>query len=460
MAQLSLPLRLDDGTVPAFRGEVNVPGSKSISNRLLLINHLAGNPLGHVEGLSTAGDTIRMQAVLQVISQPSGFYEVMVGDAGTVMRFVVPVLCITPGTHRMTGSGRAHERPIGPLVDALRLLGAQIQYLEREGCLPLQIEGGAPLAMPAGLDAMVVDAGISSQFVSALLLVAPYIPGGLRLRLSDRVVSRPYIHLTLDLMRGWGIDAKIISENEIFIPQNRYQPPTRFEVEPDWSSAAYWLAWTALMPGTELFIPRLKLPSLQADAVCVEAFAQLGVQAMAKEDGLLLRHQPMGVIAGEDAPCGVSEQKLGRVLNNSDDSFAVRPELYLDFSGVDSPDLMPTALVLCALKNQAARFTGLESLRVKESDRLEGLLTGLRALGAHIEEGNPGEYCLLRGVPVAADRHQVIDVVTRGDHRMAMAFSLLASQGYCVRFDTPDVVVKSYPAYWNELERLGMRWQP
>ncbi|MFZ9939574.1 MAG: 3-phosphoshikimate 1-carboxyvinyltransferase [Bacteroidia bacterium] len=433
MAELSLP----EGPLPILKGEVEVPGSKSISNRILIMNYLAGDALTSIHGLSTAADTVRMQSVLNALKEPSSDGEVRVGDAGTVMRFVLPLLCLTPGTHRMTGAERAHERPIGPLVDALRLLGAQIQYLEREGCLPLKIEGGSTLQMPLGIEALPIDASMSSQFVSALLLVAPYLQGGLRLRLSAHTASRPYLHLTIELMRLWGIHVEVFGERDISIIPSRYHPPARVEVEPDWSSAAYWLAWAALMPQTALFVPRLKPMSLQADAVCVGAFAELGVQTIEVDGGLLLHHCPSVHYSGHAAS-----------------HFA------LDFSGFDTPDLMPTAMVLCALKNKVARFTGLETLRVKESDRLGGLIQGLRSAGAWIEERERGAYWLTRGIPPATIRGQVFHCNTQGDHRMAMAFSLLASHGYGVHPDRPEVVGKSYPSYWRELERLGMRWRP
>jgi 3-phosphoshikimate 1-carboxyvinyltransferase len=482
MAELSLPV----GRVPLFKGEVEVPGSKSISNRLLLMNYLAGDPLASIRGLSTAGDTLRMQNVLAALKLPHSDGEVGVGDAGTVMRFVLPLLCLTPGTHHMTGTERAHERPIGPLVDALRLLGAQIQYLGRAGCLPLKIEGGTALRMPDGLDAIPVDAGMSSQFVSALMMLAPCIEGGLRLRLIARAVSRPYLLLTRDLMREWGVPIEFNHENNINIPQCTYQPPARVEVEPDWSSAAYWLAWTALMPQSELFVPNLKRCSLQADAICADAFADLGVHSIERDGGLLLSNCPMKMPSASTdqtknmmsyasthqtknmMSCASTDQTKNPMsaewLEYADPgSSTFKPgegHSTLQFSGLDSPDLIPTAMVLCALKGRAARFTELETLRVKESDRLGGLMHGLRSLGARIDEREPGSYRLMQGIPRASIQGQVFDLPTQGDHRMAMAFSLLASHGYGVRPDRPEVVGKSYPGYWQTLERLGMRWQP
>lgn len=458
MAELSLPV----GRVPLFKGEVEVPGSKSISNRLLLMNYLAGYPLARIRGLSTAGDTLRMQNVLAALKLPHSDGEVVVGDAGTVMRFVLPLLCLTPGTHHMTGTERAHERPMGPLVDALRLLGAQVQYLGRTGCLPLKIEGGTALRMPDGLDAIPIDAGMSSQFVSALMMMAPCIDGGLRLRLLAHTVSRPYLLLTRDLMREWGVPIEFIHENNINIPQCTYQPPARVEVEPDWSSAAYWLAWTALMPQSELFVPNLKRCSLQADAICADAFADLGVHSIERDGGLLLSNCPMKMPdASTDRPKNPMLAELPEYADPGSSTFKPgEGHSTLHFSGLDSPDLIPTAMVLCALKGRLARFTALETLRVKESDRLGGLMHGLRSLGARIDEREPGSYRLMQGIPRASIQGQVFDLPTQGDHRMAMAFSLLASHGYGVRPDRPEVVGKSYPGYWQTLERLGMRWQP
>ena len=457
MAQLKLP----EGGLHGLTGQVDVPGSKSISNRLLVLMHLSGATGATPVGLSDSADTRRMQTVLGQLAAagPATITPINVGDAGTVMRFVLPLLCLSPGHYTMTGTERAHERPIGPLVDALRLLGARIQYLGVEGRLPLLVAGGVALGMPAGLDRLPVDAGTSSQFVSALLMVAPSLAGGLRLRMTGEAVSRPYRQMTLGLMRSWGARVEEPADGDINIGEGRYRAPLGIEVEPDWSSAAYWLAWAALVPASRLYIPRLSLESRQADACCAVAFSPLGVQAVAGDGGVWLRHRPRS----PHSPHSPHSPQLPAPFtteNPRPEDPAPPPHEPLLFCGTDTPDLMPTAMILCALQNQPARFSGLDTLRDKESDRLAGMLTGLQRAGAQITEQGNGIYRLQRGIAAAGAGNGVFELPTAGDHRMAMAFSLLAARGYEVRPDRPEVVAKSYPGYWQQLQQLGLDWQP
>lgn len=390
-------------------GSLQLPGAKSISNRLLVMRALAGTQT-ELPGLSTAGDTRLMLAALQN-KTPDKF----AGPAGTVMRFLLPYLCLQSGEFVLSGSDRAHERPIAPLVTALKTLGAEIDYLGTEGHPPLRIRGKG---MQGGV--LEISAHISSQFISALLLVAPYLPQGLQLQLAGKVVSQPYIQQTIQLMQAWGAHIRW-QAGSIKVAAQPYEAPSRFLVEPDWSSAAYWLAFAALLPKTRLVLTGLPLNTEQADQQAVSWFAALGCLVEETNKGLLLTHH------GETG---------------------VEQDLY---NGENCPDLMPTLIVLCALKGHLARFEGLASLRLKESDRIEALLVNLEAAGAKVRVA--GDVLQLeRGIAAGS---AVVNIRCFNDHRMAMAFSLLAAAGKTVIFDQPEVVQKSYPDFWEHLNSFG-----
>lgn len=403
----ALQLRARPGSL--LRGDLSLPGSKSISNRLLVMRALSGSST-ELLGLSPADDTRLMAAALA-----SKEVDKFAGPAGTVMRFLLPYLCLQSGDFRLSGSERAHERPIAPLVEALQSLGARIQYLGTAGHPPLHISGGklqgGSIALPAH---------ISSQFVSALLLVAPYLTQGLQLQLAGNAVSVPYIRQTVRLMQAWGagIDWQ---QQQINVQPQPYQAPASFRVEPDWSAAAYWLAFTALLPGTRLQLRDLPLHTEQADKQAALWFAPFGCKLQADEAGVLLSHQS-------------TEMPLPRVYN-----------------GKDCPDLMPTLIVLCALKGHLARFEGLESLRLKETDRIEALRLNLEAAGAQLRVDGDALQ-LEAGIPPGA---AVVPIRCFYDHRMAMAFSLLAAAEKTVIFDQLEVVQKSYPDFWTHLQAFG-----
>lgn len=403
------PLHLRAGVGMALQGPLQLPGSKSISNRLLVMRALAGGST-LLNGLSTADDTLLMQTALASHSA-----DKFAGPAGTVMRFLLPYLCMQTGEFRLSGSDRAHERPIAPLVNALRSLGAQIVYLGEEGHPPLYIRGGKLQGKELS-----IEANVSSQYISALLLVAPYLPNGLQLRLQGEALSKPYIQQTLQLMQAWG--AQVQWEGAVLeVAPQPYQAPASFLVEPDWSAAAYWLAFAALVQNTDLLLTDLSLQTEQADRQAADWFAALGCGIEQTAAGLRLQYQPTGETA---LPV---------------------------YNGQDCPDLMPTLIVLCAIKGHLARFEGLASLRLKESDRIEALRINLEVAGAKVRvEGDVLQ--LEGGVPAGPAR---VQIQCFHDHRMAMAFSLLAAAQKTVIFDQPEVVEKSYPDFWKHLAAFG-----
>ena len=394
----------------ALRGTAALPASKSICNRALLLARLAGGGWT-VENPSDCDDT---RALVRGLATTGGTVDV--GAAGTAMRFLTVWLCTQPGEYLITGSRRMLERPIGILVDALRRLGARVAYAGREGYPPLCIEGGA---LRGG--ALDVAASVSSQYISALLMVAPTLPGGLRLHLTGEVASRPYIDMTLALMRRFGADARWTDERTIVVAPVPYAAAGRFGVEADWSAASYWYEAMVLTPdaGAKVWLPGLAADSLQGDAVVSRLFGPLGVATRFGEGGVeLTKAQPAA----------------GRVN--------------IDFTAC--PDLAQTLTVTCAMLGRPFRFTGLASLKIKETDRMEALRRELAKLGVALtEEG--GHTLLWDGRRGEAATLPVIH--TYDDHRMAMAF---APAALCIPLavERPEVVAKSYPGYWADYARL------
>jgi len=377
---------------------------------MLIMQALSGSGI-EPENLSDSDDTrVLMDAVKQ------SFMVKDIGHAGTAMRFLTAYLAT--GTERvvLTGSERMKQRPVGALVDALRELGAEIAYLENEGCPPLEISGG----LKNGGN-ITVDGGISSQFISALMMIGPVLGGGLHISLSGDVVSATYIRMTLSLMQKGGIGASF-DGREISIPEGKYNFD-RFVVESDWSGASYWYQVAALMPGSEITLPYLETDSLQGDAVLTSLFGPLGVESRFEESSIILR-------SGKEPDRDLYEY---------------------DFTGC--PDLVQTlAVTLCAM-GIPFRFTGTRTLKVKETDRVVALQTELGKFGFSIEANASGDWISWDGERGAAEKDPLVE--TYHDHRMAMAFAPLAIAFGEVRVDDPMVVTKSYPAFWNDLKKAG-----
>ncbi|MBO7499639.1 MAG: 3-phosphoshikimate 1-carboxyvinyltransferase, partial [Bacteroidaceae bacterium] len=364
-----------------------------------------------------------------------------VQGAGTAMRFLTAYFAQCEGANVvLTGIERMKQRPIAPLVDALRALGADISYMEKEGCPPLHIRG-----QKLHGDAICVDGSISSQYVSALLMIAP-MTGASRLTLTGRIVSRPYIEMTRALMARFGVQTTWEDEHTLLIPSSTYHAKP-LAIEGDWSAASYWLAFEALARqqgiSYDITLNGLTTPSLQGDSVCAEFFNKSTSQQVNKSTSRFAdRTQRV-----DSLTCCHVEDRTQRV--DSLTCGLVDP-IIIDFT--DCPDLVQTMAVAYCLLGKPFVFTGTESLRIKETDRIAALITELGKLGyeLHYEDGTlKWEGNKSPQVPKS--------IATYNDHRMAMAFALAAMTHDSVLIENPEVVSKSYPSFWDDLSRVGFK---
>ena len=390
--------------------EISLPSSKSESNRALIIQALAGGR-GTLQNISAARDTQTMQRLLQSEEQ-----ELDVLDAGTTMRFLTAYCAVQGFDKIMKGSKRMHERPIKLLVDALRELGAKIDYLQNEGYPPLHIQGFEGQKT----NRIQIRGDVSSQYISALLMIAPKLPDGLFLELTGHIGSRPYIEMTLSLMEHFGVKAHW-EHNVIHVPHQNYkiQPYT---IESDWSGASYWFSLVALAEKASIKLKGLRKDSLQGDIKIVEIMQGLGVKAEFVIDGVVL----------------TKTEKA--------------KEISVDFA--HCPDLAQTVAVACAVTGTIATMTGLESLRIKETDRIFALQQELTKIGARLVEDPTGVWKLS---PAAMDEltNEPVRFATYEDHRMAMALAPLATKMEII-IEDPEVVNKSYPSFWKDLKQAGI----
>ncbi|HBL76163.1 MAG: 3-phosphoshikimate 1-carboxyvinyltransferase [Bacteroidetes bacterium GWF2_42_66] len=393
-----------------LKGSIQLPASKSIANRALIINALSYSPYP-IKNLSDSDDTRVME---QAFTSNTNHFDI--GHAGTAMRFLTAFLSMIVGEWTLTGSERMKQRPIGILVDALNSLGARIEYLENEGFPPLKIYGSHLKG-----DIIELDGSVSSQYISALLMIAPSIDGGLTLRLKNKIISRSYIELTLKLMEQFGVK-HAWKGNEIRIAEQTYRP-VQYIVEADWSSASYWYQMTALAEEVDLELEDLKLDSLQGDCVIAKWF------------------EPFGVVS-EETEKGVRLSKTEKPLPKN---------LQLNF--IENPDVAQTFAVLCVMKNVPFHFTGLETLKIKETNRIEALQNELAKFGAEITEPAHGELQWDGTFPL--EKVDNPSISTYKDHRMAMAFAPACQTYGPVTVEEPMVVTKSYPAFWNDLKKVG-----
>jgi 3-phosphoshikimate 1-carboxyvinyltransferase len=392
-------------------GTINLPASKSISNRALIINALNYSPFP-LRNLSDSDDTKVLAAALN-----SNTNKFDIGHAGTAMRFLTAFLAKIVGEWEITGSERMQQRPIGILADALIQLGARIEYTQNEGCPPLKILGSHLKGKTIEL-----DGSISSQYISALLLIAPTIENGLTLKLTGAITSRSYILLTLELMAKFGIQYQW-KENEISIREQHYFPMD-FTVEADWSGASYWYQILALVETGEILLENLQLKSLQGDAQISSWFEQFGVFSTQKEDGILL-----------------SKKEI------------ITPEkLTLDF--IENPDMAQTMACLCVAKEIPFHFTGLKTLKIKETDRIDALQKELAKFGAVLTEPTNGELAWNGEIDVTIKIENPI-IETYHDHRMALSFAPMALAGINLQINEPMVITKSYPNFWEDLRTVG-----
>lgn len=390
--------------------KIILPASKSISNRALIISALAYSAVP-VKNLSKSDDT---QVLLKALNSNSNMFDV--GPAGTAMRFVTAFLSKVMGEWVVTGSERMKNRPIKILVDALIELGARIEYLEKEGYPPLKIFGSALYSKTIEL-----EGNVSSQYISALLMIGPTVQGGLTLKLKHKIISKPYIRMTLNMMADFGVKA-VWEGDTITIPQQNYVP-RKFFVEPDWSAASYWYQIVSLIPGARVEIPDLTKESYQGDSRCGEFFKQLGVSTHWTKNGAQLENT------------GSTTEKLE-----------------IDF--VDQPDLAQTFVVCCALKGIPFTFSGLHSLKIKETNRVAALITELAKMGYVITEPEEG---VMAWDGLSIEPESKIEINTYEDHRMAMAFAPASVKFPGLLIKDPKVVSKSYPGYWGDLQTAGFR---
>ncbi|MCC8187249.1 MAG: 3-phosphoshikimate 1-carboxyvinyltransferase [Bacteroides sp.] len=400
---LSIPTQL--------QAAIQLPASKSISNRALIIHALARS----TQVLSNLSDCDDTRVMINALKHLEDVIDI--GAAGTSMRFLTAYLSVAEGTHTITGSERMQQRPIQVLVDALRILGADISYKRKEGYPPLLIRGTSLKGGKVSL-----RGNVSSQYISALLMIGPVLPEGLSLQLTGDIISRPYIELTLQLMRDFDARAEWISGQEIRVWAQPYRGRS-FLVESDWSAASYWYQLAALAEKAAFDLDGLFANSYQGDSRGAEVFSKLGIETVFTEKGVSIYKKENAVT-------------------------------YLEEDFIDIPDLAQTLVVTCALLGVHFRFTGLQTLRIKETDRIHALVTEMRKLGYVLKDEHDsvlmwdGERCEPEAVPV---------ISTYEDHRMAMAFAPAALKFPQMRIADPQVVTKSYPGYWEDLKKAGVR---
>ncbi|MGQ7869648.1 3-phosphoshikimate 1-carboxyvinyltransferase [Sunxiuqinia sp. sy24] len=396
-----------------IKGSINLPSSKSIANRALIIHALSYSPYS-LKNLSMSDDIEVMQQVLM-----SNTNRFDVGHAGTAMRFLTAFLSQIVGEWTITGSDRMKQRPIHILVDALNELGAKIEYLENEGYPPLKIWGSHLKGKVLEL-----DGSISSQYISALLMIAPCIEGGLTLKLKNKITSRPYIELTLKLMKQFGVRS-VWKGQEIRVDEQPYHA-REFTVEADWTGASYWYQLAALADEAEIELKNLRLMSLQGDCQIAAWFKEFGVDSKATADGVILTK-----------------------------SANIQPK-YLQLNFIENPDVAQTMAMLCVLKKVPFHFTGLKTLKIKETDRIAALQNELAKFGAQITEPKHGELKWDGTFPL--EKEAVPCIATYHDHRMALAFAP-AAMLQTIAIDDPMVISKSYPEYYEHLKQVGFEVQ-
>lgn len=405
MEDISPSIRLSHPSQVIEGISIPLPSSKSESNRALIIQALSQAPID-LSNLSTARDT---QTMMRLLQSKDETLDVL--DAGTTMRFLTAYCTAKNRKAILTGTKRMKERPIGLLVDALRSIGGKISYLEKEGYPPIKVEGFEQQS-----NSVNIRGDVSSQYISALLMIAPTLPQGLSINLEGEISSRPYIEMTLRLMTHFGI-ASQWNGKQITVEAQAYKSG-KYSIESDWSGASYWYSVVSMANEGKIAIQGLRRNSWQGDRAMVEIMSQLGVQTQFIEAGVLLTPSKSAT------------------------------KFEYDFSSC--PDLAQTIAVICAAKGIPANLTGLHSLRIKETDRIAAIQAELEKLGTKtVAIGDEAlriypDQCEVSG--------QTIN--TYQDHRMAMAFSPLALLGELV-IENSKVVDKSYPSFWEDMSAAG-----
>ena len=402
------------------KGTIKLDGSKSISNRALIIRALCKENF-EIHNLSTSDDTVLMASLLE---KDLEIYDV--GHAGTTFRFLTSYLAFKEGSQILTGSERMKERPIQALVEALNEIGGNIEYLEKEGYPPLKIN-----APSKKINYKVrINSTISSQYVSSLLMIAPTLPNGLEIELEGEIVSAPYIEMTLSMMHHFGIGYER-SDQTIFISSQEYQGKD-YWVEADWSAASYFYSLASMREESNITLKGLLKDSIQGDSQMVEIGSKFGVNTAFDDENQCIQ--------------------IGS-------SKTIQATSFLEYNFMHHPDLAQTIFVMAACKGVKGLYSGLSSLRVKETDRLVACMTELAKVHSYItrmpdrfSQSSGKEYFMQEG-EVSFDNIPIFD--TYGDHRMAMAIAPMCLMSD-IEINEPLVVSKSYPKFWNDLETLGI----
>ena len=389
--------------------EINLNSSKSESNRLLIIKSLSDNKI-ELENLSHANDTVLLKNLIRSNSQNIWDAE----DAGTTMRFLTSFLAITKQGVLLTGTERMKKRPIKILVDALNKIGAEISYTEKDGYPPIKINRKISQIK----ESISIRGDISSQYISSLLMIAPILPNGLKIYVMPPFYSKPYVMMTLNLMKKFGIKYDL-SEDSISINNQEYKSGS-YKVESDWSAASYWYSFISINKKLkEIKLKGLREHSFQGDQVIKKIMTLFNVETLYDKDGIILRKK--------DFDCD-----------------------YLELDFKDCPDLAQTVLVVAAFHKVKLKLYGVESLKIKETDRLKAMSNELKKIGVNFYDDN--------GVWTLDKRNNEFSneasIETYKDHRMAMAFAPLASE-INITINNPDVVNKSYPTFWEDMKKAG-----
>lgn len=402
--------------------QISLPPSKSISNRWLILNYLF-NGVFNLSGLSLSDDTVLIRRLLNQLHQEPDGGVYYCDNAGAAVRFMTALLAITPGNHLVNGDERLRMRPIAPLVESLRSIGCEIDYSGNQGQLPLVIKGTVPRRKM-----VTVDASLSSQFVSALLLIAPALPAGMTLTLTSHPTSRPYIAMTCNILKQAGFPVKVsASGRTIMVGPATENPPKKqsVKIERDWSSASYFYELAALDPTKRIRLVGLSPNSIQGDMALMEIFQQIGVKSSVVRSPY---HSDVNSI---------------RIQGGNGSVECVK------YNFRDCPDLAPAVIVTCAALGIRSIFSGLNTLKNKESDRLQALIAELRDMNCDISlHANQSLY-------IKPSKLQPIRPVnTYGDHRLVMAFAPLKLLFPEVEIENPELVTKSFPNFWELFNKV------
>jgi 3-phosphoshikimate 1-carboxyvinyltransferase len=393
---------------------IHLTGSKSESNRALIISALSKGKV-KIKNLSSAADTVTLSAILDSLNQKIDIKEVNVGPAGTAMRFLTAYLSLRGKPITVSGSDRMKQRPIGTLVNALKTLGANLSYQENDGFPPVQIDG----EWNQQTKEILIRGDISSQFLTALLLIASSLPLGIKLEIMDELTSKPYVDMTLSMLKQCGISHTWETDDITIEPQDFKE--NTLTIEPDWSAASYWYSVVALSENAKITLPNLKKDSLQGDSAIAEIMQIFGVNTTYLENGIVIEK--------------VTQE--------------IKPHL-INFK--ECPDLAQTVVVCAALLGKEFSFEGLQTLKIKETDRIFALQTELAKIGVKLIETQADVYQLFcEEMEIPED----ITIATYEDHRMAMAFAPMAMKIKNVLIEEAMVVEKSYPLFWEDLKKLG-----